>query len=201
LFEFNLLNLYGGDRNPPKPMEISMTNIVYIATSLDGYISAPDGGLDWLSSVPNPNGDDMGFSKFMDRVDAIVMGRVTFETVVGFGSGWHYPIPGIVLSSTMSEAPKGFAEHVQFANGTPEEIVQIANDQGFENLYIDGGKTIQCFLSKDLIDELIITEIPVLLGSGTRLFGTLDQEMTFEFLETEVLLGQLVKRRYSRKRS
>ena len=76
-----------------------MSNIVYIATSLDGYISAPDGGLDWLSSVPNPNGDDLGFSKFMDRVDAIVMGRVTFETVVGFGSGWHYPIPGIVLSS------------------------------------------------------------------------------------------------------
>jgi dihydrofolate reductase len=201
LFEFKLLHLYGGDHNPPKFMEISMSNIVYIATSLDGYISAPDGGLDWLSSVPNPNRDDLGFSKFMDRVDAIVMGRVTFETVLGFGSGWHYPIPGIVLSSTMSEAPEGFAEHVQLANGSPEEIVQVANDQGFENLYIDGGKTIQRFLSKDLIDELIITEIPVLLGGGTRLFGTLDQEMAFDFLETEVLLGQLVKRRYFRKRS
>jgi dihydrofolate reductase len=181
--------------------EYCLSNIVYIATSLDGYISAPNGGLDWLSFVPNPTEDDLGFSKFMDRVDAIVMGRVTFETVVGFGSGWHYPIPGIVLSSTMKSAPEGFADHVQFANGSPKEIVRIAYEQGFENLYIDGGETIQRFLSEDLIDELIVTEIPILLGGGDRLFGKLDQELTFEFLGTEVMLGQLVKKHYRRKRS
>jgi len=182
-------------------MEYCLSNIVYIATSLDGYISAPDGGLDWLSSVPNPTGDDLGFSKFMERVDAIVMGRVTFETVVGFGSGWHYPIPGIVLSSTMKSAPVGFADHVQFANGSPKEIVRIAHEQGFENLYIDGGKTIQRFLNEDLIDELIITVVPILLGGGDRLFGKLGQELTFEFLGTDVMLGQLVKKHYRRKRS
>lgn len=178
-----------------------MSNIVYIATSLDGYISAPDGGLDWLSSVPNPGQDDLGFSKFMDRVDAIVMGRNTFETVVGFGSGWPYPIPGIVLSSTMTSAPDELAGQIQLANGSPGDIVQIASDQGFDNLYIDGGKTIQRFLNEDRIDELIITEVPILLGGGDRLFGSLNNELMFELLGTEVLLGQLLQKRYRRIRS
>jgi dihydrofolate reductase len=139
-----------------------MSNIVYIATSLDGYISAPHGTLDWLNYIPIPEGNDLGFAEFVDRVDAIVMGRITFETVVGFGHGWSYPIPGLVLSSTLSSAPQGFADHVDFANGTPNEIVEIAKEKGFENLYIDGGKTIQNFLRADLIDELIISEIPLL---------------------------------------
>ena len=126
---------------------------MYIGTSIDGYISAPDGGLDWLSYVPIPEGDDLGFSKFMDRVDAVVMGRKTFETVLGFGAGWHYPKPGIVLSSTLKSAPEEFSGFIQIASGTPSEIDQLARKQGFENLYIDGGSTIQGFLSEDLIDE------------------------------------------------
>ncbi len=177
-----------------------MSNIVYIATSLDGYISAPDGKLDWLSYVPIPEGDDLGFSAFMDRVDAIVMGRITYETVLIIGSGWHYPIPGIVLSSTLNSAPEDIADHVQFASGTPSEIVELAKQQGFENLYIDGGKTVQAFLREDLIDELIITEIPLLLGGGDRLFGDLDQRLEFELVGTEIMLNQLVKKHYRRKR-
>jgi dihydrofolate reductase len=177
-----------------------MANIVYIATSLDGYISAPNGKLDWLNYVPVPEGDDLGFAELMGRVDAIVMGRLTFETVVGFGMGWTYPIPGIVLSSTLTSAPQGFADHVDFANGTPSEIVDIAKQKGFENLYVDGGKTIQNFLRADLIDELVISEIPLLLGGGDRLFGELDQRLDFELINTEIMLDQIVKKQYRRKR-
>jgi dihydrofolate reductase len=177
-----------------------MSNFVYIGTSLDGYIATPDGSLDWLSYVPNPQGDDLGFSEFMDRVDAVVMGRKTFETLLGFGVGWHYSKPGIVLSSTMKSVPEEFARHVQLANGTSGEIVQLAKNLGFENLYIDGGTTVQNFLREDLIDELIITVIPLLLGGGARLFGELDQALGFELVDTKVLLNQLVKRRYRRKR-
>ena len=177
-----------------------MSNIVYIGTSLDGYISAPDGNLDWLNYIPVPEGNDLGFSEFMDRVDAILMGRKTFETVLGFGMGWHYPKPGIVLSSTLKSAPEEFADHIQFANGAPSEIVQLARKQGFENLYIDGGTTVQRFLREDLIDELIITEIPLLLGGGDRLFGELDQRLEFELVDTKVLLNQLVRKHYQRKR-
>ncbi|MEQ9451272.1 MAG: dihydrofolate reductase family protein [Pseudomonadales bacterium] len=175
-----------------------MANIVYIATSIDGYISAPDGSLDWLDCVPNPDDDDLGFYSFIERVDAIVMGRITFETVVGFGLGWHYPVPGIILSTSLDAVPEGCEGKVQLARGSADDIVQLAHTQGYTNLYIDGGNTIQRFLQADLIDEMIITEIPILLGGGDRLFGHLDQQMRFHLVETETLLGQLVKRHYRR---
>lgn len=177
-----------------------MSNLVFIATSLDGFIAAPDGGLDWLQSVPAPDGDDGGFAAFMKRVDAMVMGRVTFETVVGFGAGWHYPTPGLILSSTMTQAPQRFQDHVRFANGSPREIVALASRLGYKNLYIDGGKTIQRFLNDDLIDEIIITEIPILLGGGSRLFGELEHSLMFELVGTEIVQGQLLQKRYRRNR-
>jgi dihydrofolate reductase len=178
-----------------------MSNIVFIATSIDGFISGPNGNLDWLNYVPFPEGEDGGFTDFIGRVDAIVMGRVTFETVVGFGHGWHYPVPGLILSSTVSSAPAEFASHVEFACGTPQEIVELANERGFNNLYIDGGKTVQNFLRADLIDELIITEIPLLLGGGDRLFGELDQQLGFELVSTEVISSRIVQKHYRRNRS
>lgn len=177
-----------------------MTNIVYIATSLDGYIAPEDGSLDWLGTVPNPTGDDLGFGEFMARVDAIVMGRLTFETVQGFGIDWHYPIPGIVLSSTMTTIPDKFAENVQLTSGHPEQVAEFANAQGYKNLYIDGGNTVQRFLRADLIDELVITQIPILLGGGDRLFEKLPKQLEFELVSTEVLLGQLVKQHHKRAR-
>ena len=177
-----------------------MTNIVYVGTSLDGYISARDGDLGWLEYVPIPEGDDMGFSEFMDRIDAVVMGRKTFETLIGFGVGWHYPSPGIVLSSTMKTAPEAFAEHVQFASGSPAEVVAFAEDRGFENLYIDGGETVQRFLRDDLIDEMIITEIPILLGGGSRLFDDLDEHLGFELVSSVVMFDQFVRKHLRRKR-
>ena len=177
-----------------------MTNIVYIGTSIDGYISSADGSLDWLNTVPNPEGDDLGFSQFMERVDAIVMGRHTFETVLGFGLGWHYPIPGIVLSTTLETIPEEFAEHVQIASGLPEQIVHLAEQRGFNNLYIDGGNTIQRFLQADLVDEMIITELPILLGGGDRLFGSLEGHLLFDLVDTEVLLGHMVKKHHKRRR-
>jgi dihydrofolate reductase len=177
-----------------------VTNTIYIATSLDGYIADSMGKVEWLQSVPVPEGDDLGFSDFMANVDAIIMGRVTFETVVGFGVGWHYGVPGIILSSTMTLAPKEFAEYVTFASGTPREIVDLAKEMGYSNLYVDGGVTVQRFLHDDLIDELIISEIPVLLGDGVRLFGVLDQQLNFELVGTEVLADQIIKKHYRRKR-
>jgi len=118
-----------------------------------------------------PKGNDLGFSNFIAKVDAVVMGRITFETVVGFGMGWSYPVPGLILSSTLNTAPVGFADHVAFASGTPSEIVGIAKEKGYSNLYIDGGKTIQRFLRADLIDELIVSEIPILLDHKRQLKG------------------------------
>ncbi|MEM1129256.1 MAG: dihydrofolate reductase family protein [Pseudomonadota bacterium] len=177
-----------------------MPNFVFIATSLDGYISAPDGGLDWLDAVPATDGDDGGFSAFMARVDLVVMGRITFDTVEGFGSGWPYPKPGLILSRTRNTAPDAFKDHVQFAQGAPQDIVATARARGFQNLYIDGGKTIRDFLDADLIDEMILTEFPILLGGGTRLFDRLEHSLSFDLLGSETLRGQLLQKHYRRRR-
>lgn len=142
--------------------------------------------------MPFPDGEDGGSANFVSRVDAIVMRRVTFETVIGFGHGWHYPVPGIVLSSTLRSAPGEFESHIEFAGGTPQEIIELAKERGFNNLYIDGGKTVQNFLDADLIDEPIITEIPILLGGGDRLFGELDQQLGFELIGTEQISNQVI---------
>ena len=132
-----------GYYDKPVWMGIHMTNIVYIATSLDGFISPPDGSLEWLDCVPNPDDSDLGWEAFIGNIDALVMCRLTFETVLGFWIGWHYPVPGIVLSSSLKSVPEEFADQVQIANGRPEDIVALAHAQGFKRLYIDGGRTIQ----------------------------------------------------------
>lgn len=176
-----------------------MANIVYIATSLDGYIARKDGNIDWLMETPNPDNSDYGFSDFMKRVDALIMGRNTFELVLKFGQ-WPYTKPVFVLSETMKEIPEDLMEKAELIQGELSTIVGELKKRGFENLYIDGGKTIQSFLKQGMIDEIIITRIPIVLGSGIPLFKEMDLELRFEHVQTEILNRALVKSRYIRKK-
>ena len=176
-----------------------MSNIVYIATSLDGYIARKDGSLDWLMEVPNPENSDYGFFAFLERIDGIIMGRTTFETVAGFNE-WPYTKPVFVLSNTLEAVPDRFEEKAKVINGDLRELVDSLNNQGYINLYIDGGKTIQGFLKEDLIDELILTRIPRILGSGIPLFAEMDIDLKFELAETEILNEDLLKSTYLRRR-
>ncbi len=177
-----------------------MANIVYIATSLDGFIADRNDGLDWLNMVPNPSHDDLGWADFMNGVDALIMGRVTFETVCSFDCEWPYSKPVFVLTSSLRSIPKGYEDKVELVNGSLSEVVAKVNAKGYENLYIDGGKTVQSFLKEDLVDELIITTIPILLGGGSPLFGDLPKEQRYELVKSEMLLNQLVKSHYKRVR-
>lgn len=177
-----------------------MANIVYIATSLDGFIARKDGNIDWLMESPNPDNSDYGFSSFMDRIDGILMGRSTFETVSGFGQ-WPYTKPVFVLSSSMKEMPAGFEEKASLISGDLGGIIELLSKKGIENIYVDGGKTIRSFLEQDLIDELIITRFPTLLGSGIPLFGEMKNEIKFRLVNTEILNEDLVKSTYIRKRN
>ena len=172
---------------------------VFIACSLDGYIAGPNGELDWLEMVPNPEGVDTGFGPLMARIDAIVMGRRTYETVLGFGGEWPYPKPVFVLSNSLKTVPDKLRDRVQLLNGAPQEVLQILHARGLHRLYIDGGSTIQRFLAAGLINELIITTVPMLLGGGFPLFGRLEKPVKWEHLGTEVLLGQLVQSHYKRR--
>ena len=150
-----------------------MTNIVYIATSLDGYIADRNNKVDWLHSIPNPGNSDMGYGAHMDKIDALVMGRNTLELVLSLECDWPYSKPVFVLSNTMTETPKGYEDKVFLIKGDIKKVVTDLNNRGFNKLYIDGGITIQNFLKEDLIDEMVITTIPILLGGGIPLFGEL----------------------------
>jgi len=172
---------------------------VYIAASIDGYIARKDGNIDWLAEVPNPDNSDFGFADFMSDIDAIIMGRITFETVAGFGE-WVYQKPVFVLSSSMLQLPAGYEDKAEIINGELNDIIASLHERGLKNLYIDGGRTIQGFIEQDLIDELVLTRIPILLGSGIPLFTETDRELQFEHVKTEVLNNALIKSRYKRTR-
>lgn len=174
-------------------------NIVFIATSLDGFIADRNGKIDWLNTISIPEVTDMGFGALIDRVDAIVMGRNTFDTVCSFDIEWPYSKPVFVLSHSLKEIPDKFKNKAFLIQGSLNNILDELHRKGYNQLYIDGGQTIQSFLKEELIDEMIITNIPILLGGGTPLFGELPKEIGFKHKKTTVFLDEIVQSHYVRK--
>ena len=179
---------------------IKKSNKVYIATSLDGFISDKEGGIEFLDTFPEINTVDTGYHTFIADIDAMVMGRATFEKVLSFGIEWPYTMPVFVLSYTLKEVEDKYKDKVHLLNGSVEEVLAQIHQKGYHRLYIDGGKVIQDFLRADKIDEMIITTIPVLLGAGIPLFGSLSNALVFECVETKHYLGKVVQSRYRRRR-
>lgn len=173
-------------------------NCVFIATSLDGYIADSQGQIDWLHSIPNPMQEDMGYGEFMQKIDALIMGRVTFETVLGFGISWPYTQPVFVLSNSLTSIPQELQHQVFLVQGELKNVLAEIHAKGFHRLYIDGGSTIRSFLNEDLIDEMTLTTLPILLGGGTSLFGELHSRMNFKLTATQVFLNQVVQSQYHR---
>ncbi|RLV60001.1 dihydrofolate reductase [Parashewanella curva] len=161
-----------------------MANIVFIATSLDGYIADKNRSVDWLHTVPNPDNLDMGFDAHMERIDALIMGRNTMELVLSFDCDWPYNKPVFVLSNTLEQIPSGYEDKIQLIKGELSEIIKQLKLKGYEDIYIDGGITIQQFLKQDLIDEMLITTIPIVLGGGIPLFAELAHPIEFRCVES-----------------
>lgn len=176
-----------------------MANSVYIATSLDGYIADRDGGLGWLQAIPNPDNLDFGWTDFINRIDAVVMGRNTFEKVCSFDCDWPYSKPVFVLSNSLKTVPAEYEDKARVISGALSSLLEALHRQGYKALYIDGGETVQSFLKEDLIEEMIITVLPVLLGGGVSLFGDLPGPMAFEHVRTKVFLGAMVQNHYRRR--
>ncbi len=140
---------------------MKLKNTVFVVQSLDGYIGDKNNGLEWLEIIPNPEYNNMVFRSFMERMDAIIMGCTTFETVVSFRVDWPYSKPVFVLSNTLKFIPDELKGKVEVVNGTVSSILSHVRSKGHWQLYIDGGATIHAFLKEDLIDELIITTMPI----------------------------------------
>jgi len=150
---------------------------VFIATSLDGYIARDDGSLDWLDeqNARIPSGEDCGYANFMADIDVLVMGRETFDKVSTFPE-WPYDGKRVIV---LSHRPLlgCYANRAERRAGKPAEILDELKSEGARHIYLDGGRTIQAFLRAALVNDLVITSVPVLLGSGRRLFGELDADL------------------------
>jgi dihydrofolate reductase len=166
---------------------------VFIATSIDGFIARPDGALDWL---PAGGGEPHGYDEFMATVDAIVIGRKTFETVLSFDRWPYGTTPVVVLSSQLTELKTPAGAQCELTSGDPAEIVTRLGARGMKHLYVDGGATIQRFLQAGLIQRMIITRVPVLLGSGILLFGPLSRDIRLNHLATRSYPSGLVQSEY-----
>ena len=169
---------------------------VFIATSLDGYIAREDGSLDWLPG-PSDSGDDCGYCDYMDEVDGLIMGKNTYETVLGFGS-WPYKKPVIVLSRSLNpnDVPKELKESVRIFSYSPKVVMDLVEKEGWKKAYIDGGEVIQSFLANGLIDEMIITVIPKLIGGGRSLFGSCQKDISLDLVSSSSYAGGFVQNRY-----
>jgi dihydrofolate reductase len=165
---------------------------VFIATSVDGFIARLDDALDWLPESPEPH----GYDEFFASIDGLVIGRKTFDVVAKF-SAWPYgQKPVFVLSTTLTKVnvPGGTVEVMA---GTPNEVVRRLSQRGLRHLYIDGGETIQGFLEAGLIQRMVLTRIPVLLGAGIPLFGTLSRDIRLQHIATRSYPSGLVQSEYT----
>ena len=182
---------------------MSLTCSVFVATSLDGCIARENGSLDWLDAANETvlEGEDCGFKEFMESVDALVMGRNTFEQVLSFGSWPYGDKPVFVLTSREINIPNEISETVIHSSETPQELYERLSNDGMRRLYIDGGITIQRFLMAGLIDDIIVTIIPVALGSGKPLFGRMDKDLLLKHIDTKVFEFGFVQIKYQAKKN
>jgi dihydrofolate reductase len=165
---------------------------VFIGTSVDGFIARTNGDLDFL---PPGGGEPHGYAEFMNTVDALVIGRKTFETVLAFDA-WPYGEKPVFVLSThkLATAPAGAV--VEHMSGEPAEIASRLDARGLRHVYVDGGVTIQRFLRAGLIQRLIITRVPVLIGEGIPLFGTLPHDIRLRHVATRHYPSGLVQTEY-----
>lgn len=177
------------DHNRPK---IS----VFIATSIDGYIAKKNNDLDWLTTFNPPIDEieekDCGYSKFLSSVDVLVMGRNSYDVVSSFNP-WPYEGKRvIVLSSTLTSVYK----QAELFKGEITQLIQKLHNEGIKHIYLDGGATISQFLNKGLVDQLIISIIPVVLGSGIPLFSNINNDKWCRLISSQAFSNGLVQLKY-----
>ncbi len=170
---------------------------VFIAVSLDGMIARTNGDIDWLTATSHLiPGEDFGYGSFISTVDALLMGRRSFEKVLTFGEWPYGDLPVYVLSNTLTEIPNHLPEHVQRISGSMEQTIQTLKSSGYQHVYVDGGKTVQSALRAGAIDHMIITRIPILIGEGISLFGSLDSDIHLKHVKTVTFKNGLIQSLY-----
>lgn len=169
---------------------------VFIGTSLDGFIARRNGDISWLTGF-SAQGEDHGFDAHMARVDAVVMGRGTYDAIKDMRP-WFYSKPVVVLSRTLKapDVPEEIGDKVEILDASPKEAMAAFAARGWKRVYVDGGMVIQSFLRAGLIEDMVISRIPVLIGEGISLFGALTTDVTLHHLATRSFPSGLVQSSY-----
>ncbi|NLS18585.1 dihydrofolate reductase [Rhizobium sp. P40RR-XXII] len=173
-----------------------VTGHVFIATSLDGFIARENGDIDWLLKHDQA-GEDHGYDDFIGDIDVIVMGRGTYEAVRSMGQ-WFYTRPVLVLSAQLAqqEVPSELKGKVRFLDKSPGKAMAMLASEGARRAYVDGGRIIQSFLELDMISDMVITRVPILLGSGRPLFGADPRDVALAHKGTRSFPSGLVQSHY-----
>jgi dihydrofolate reductase len=171
--------------------ELFLRAFVFLGLSVDGRIARPDGDLEWLTSRGEAAGD-AGFTPFLESVDSVVMGRKTYEAIASYDDWPYLDRPIHVISTTLAaEADSRITVH-----RSPESAVDALQRDGRQRVYVDGGATIRWFLAAKLVDEITLSQVPVLIGEGPSLFGPLGGDVDLEHVRTDVLDGGMVQTTY-----
>lgn len=166
---------------------------VFCGVSVDGFLARLNNKVDFLDAGGNvPH----GFEEFFASVDVLVMGRKTYEFVVGYGHWFYGKKQVVVLSSRAVDFSWIRDGVVERMSGSPEKIVAKLKARRFKHAYIDGGVTIQRFLAAGLIDRMIVTRLPVLIGEGIPLFGPVPHDIKLRHVATRTYEGGLVQSEY-----
>ncbi|TDS11733.1 dihydrofolate reductase family protein [Sphingobacterium paludis] len=172
---------------------------LFIATSLDGYIAQPNDNLDFLKLVEK-EGEDYGYKEFTDTIDTIIVGRKTYEYVLNEVGPTHYD-NGMREVYVMTRTARPAIGRTVFFAGQLTDLIATLRSQDGGGIYCDGGAdVINEFLRHDLIDELIVSIVPVLLGSGTRLFQDGNTEKLLQLIQMKTFDTGLAQLHYTRKR-
>jgi dihydrofolate reductase len=179
-----------------------MTKIqLFIATTLDGFIARENGSLDWLFELPNPNQIDHGYNDFMKEIDIIIMGRKTYNEVMGFGIDWPYSNCKTYIV-TKDEKYIVKTENTFLLHTINNEVIMNLKSESQKNIWlVGGGDLITQFLDENAIDEMTLCMIPMILGNGIRLFPNQPKETKFEFISSEAFETGIVNLTYRKRRS
>ena len=171
---------------------------LFIATSLDGYIARENGSLDWLVNIPNPSQTDHGYNEMIESTDVIVMGRKTYDGVLGFGIEWPYEkCKTFVLSGKPDFVPSTANTFV--LNNIESGTIDFLRTQSSKNIWLaGGGSLVTQFLNLGAIDEMTISIVPIILGKGIRLFPATPIETQFKTVKTELFDTGIVNLVYSK---
>ena len=164
---------------------------VYIATSIDGYIARQDGNIDWLNCVQGFE-EDYGFHDFFDSIDALIMGRKTYESIMSF-STWPYQGKRVVV---LSNTLKSVRDEAELYQGSLTQLASNLYSDGIQHVWADGSAAVSEYLNLGLVDRMIISLIPIVLGSGIPLFKSIGKEVPCRLLSSQSYPSGLVQLRY-----